>query len=144
MGGTIMIGTVIARYLTKKAFDHLNNKDIEAFLSIAADDVVMHFPGDLPISGQYRGKQAIREWLGKLFGLFSEYRFTVKNIYMKDICAFGPSNSAAVEFDLEGKLKSGTPYKNSYVLLIHIKGGKVVRSQEFPYDFEKVKAAWEE
>jgi ketosteroid isomerase-like protein len=77
----------------------------------------------------------------KLFSLFPERKFTVKNIYMKDIFAFGASNSAAVEFDLEAKLQDGSPYSNSYVILIHIKGGKAVRSKEFPYDFDAVKVA---
>ena len=136
-----MLGTIIARYMTRKIFDHLNNGDIDAFLSTIANDAVIEFPGNLSISGEYKGHQAIREWIGKILDLYPERRFTVKNIYMKDIFAFGPSNSAAVEFDLEATLQNGSPYKNTYVILIHIKGGKMVRSQEFPYDFEAIRRA---
>jgi ketosteroid isomerase-like protein len=136
-----MIGTIIARHMTGKIFDHLNNGDIDAFLSTLSKDAVLEFPGNLSISGEHKGHQAIRAWMEKLFSLFPERKFTVKNIYMKDIFAFGASNSAAVEFDLEAKLQDGSPYSNSYVILIHIKGGKAVRSKEFPYDFDAVKVA---
>ena len=139
-----MIGTIIARHMLRRGFDHLNNGDTEAFLSTVADDAELHFPGNLPLSGKTRGKQAIREWFGTLFSLFSEYRFTVKNVYMKDIFAFGPSNSAAVEFDLEAKLINGSPYKNTIVIVIHLKMGKAVRWQEFLFDYDAAKKVWEE
>ena len=136
-----MLGTIIARQVTRKGFEHLNNGNFEAFLKTVADDAVMQFPGNLSISGEFKGKQAIREWITNIFSLFSEYSLFVKNIYMKDIFAFGPSNSAAVEFGIDAKLRDGSPYHNSYVILLQIKGGKMVRSQEFPYDFDAVKKA---
>ncbi len=136
-----MLGTIIARYMTRKSFGHLNNGDIDAFLKTVAEDAVLEFPGNLSISGETKGKQAIGEWLKNIFGRFSEYTLTVNNIYMKDIFAFGPSNSAAVEFSIEATLQNGSPYKNTYVILLDLKGGKMVRSKEFPYDFEAIRRA---
>ena len=136
-----MLGTIIARSVTRKGFNHLDNGDIDAFLKNVAEDAVLEYPGNLSISGETKGKQAIREWLVKIFDLFSEHRLFVKDIYMKDIFAFGPSNSVAVDFGIEGTLKNGSPYKNTYVILIQIKGGKMVRSKEFPYDLDAVRKA---
>ncbi len=141
-GGNKMIGTIIARHMLRRGFDHLNNGDIEAFLKSVADDAVIHYPGNLPISGKHRGKAAIREWFRTLFSLFSEYRFTVKNIYMKDVFAFGPSNSAALEFDFEATSINGSPYKNTILIVIHLNNAKVVAWQEFIFDYEAAKVAW--
>ena len=134
-----MLGTIIARHVSRKIFDHLNNGDMDAFLKTVSEDAVLEFPGNLSISGEYKGHQAIREWMEKVLGMYSEYKFTVNNVYMKDIFAFGPSNIAAVEFDLEATLQNGSPYKNSFVILIYIKGGKAVRSRQFPFDFDAVR-----
>ena len=134
-----MLGTIIARSVSRKIFDHLNNGDMDAFLKTVAEDAVLEFPGNLSISGQYKGHQAIREWMENIFSLYLEYKFTVKNVYMKDIFAFGPSNIAAVEYDMEAKLKDGSPYKNSFMILIDIKGGKAVRSRQFPLDFDLIR-----
>ena len=134
-----MLGTIIARHVSRKIFDHLNNGDMDAFLKTVSEDAVLEFPGNLSISGQYKGHQAIRAWMENIFSLYLEYKFTVKNVYMKDIFAFGPSNIAAVEYDMEAKLQNGSPYKNSFVILIYIKGGKAVRSRQFPFDFDAVR-----
>ncbi len=134
-----MIGTIIARHVSRKIFDHLNNRDMDAFLKTIAEDAVIEFPGNLSISGQYKGHQAIREWMEKVFSLYLEHKFTVKNVYMKDIFAFGPSNIAAVEYDLQATLQNGSPYKNSFVILIYIEGGKAVRSRQFPLDFDLIR-----
>jgi ketosteroid isomerase-like protein len=79
-----------------------------------------------------------------MFRRFPEMKLHVRRIYMNDIFAFGPSNSVAVEFDAEGTRDDGYKYLNSYVVLLRVKGGKVVEGREFAFDYEKFREAWGE
>ena len=139
-----MLGTLIARLMTRKAFEAFNRRDLDAFLAGWTEDGVYHYPGNLSVSGAKRGKPAIREFFEHMFKRFPELKLNVKHIYMKDICAFGPSNNVAVEFDAEGTRDDGYKYQNSYVVLLTVKGGKVVEGREFVYDYEKFREAWGE
>src|SRR5206468_3831925 len=42
--------------VARRATEALSRRDIEGFLSLHADDVVVHFPGRGPMAGDYRGK----------------------------------------------------------------------------------------
>jgi ketosteroid isomerase-like protein len=139
-----MIGAIISRMVTARAFNNLNKGDLEAFLSTMSDDAVYHYPGNLTVSGRIEGKDAIRTFMQKLMGLFSSAEFNVKNIYVQNIFAMGPSNNVMVEFDVDGTLKDGSAYKNSYALALEIKGGKAVSAREFAFDFDAVNKAWGE
>jgi len=139
-----MIGTLIGRFMTRRAFEAFNRRDLDAFLSGWSDDGVYHYPGNLSVSGEKRGKAAIRELFELLFRKFPEMKLNVRRIYMKDIFALGPSNCAAVEFDAEGVRDDGYKYRNSYVVLLTIKGGKVVEGREFAFDYDKFREAWGE
>ncbi len=52
---------VMRRYV--KAFER---KDWEAATAFWADDVILHFPGRSPLSGDFAGKQAFLEHYGRL------------------------------------------------------------------------------
>lgn len=139
-----MIGTLIGRMMTRKAFEAFNRRDLDAFLSGWTEDGVFHYPGNLSVSGEKRGKAAIRDFFEMFFRKFPEMKLHVKRVYMKDIFALGPSNSVAVEFDAEGTRDDGYKSTNSYVTLLTIKGGKVVEGREFVYDYDRFREAWGE
>lgn len=139
-----MLGTLITRSMVRKAFACLNQRDIEAFLFYWADDAVYHYPGKLSVSGRIEGKEAIRTWFSRLLALYPELVFRVISMYVKDIFSLTPSNSVAVESRIEGVRRDGFKYVNTYVTLIHIKGGKVVLAQDFPFDFDAAKEGWGE
>ena len=130
--------------MTRRAFDAFNRRDLDAFLAGWTEDGVYHYPGNLSVSGEKRGKQAIREFFEMMFRKFPEMKITIENIYMKDIFAFGPSNSVAVEFHWEGTRDDGRNFDNKYVLLLHLKGGKVVEGREFCFDYDRNREAWGE
>ena len=46
--------------------------DLEAMLSLYTDDVAFFYPGRNPLSGTYRGKDAIRAWAAKIGQLLGE------------------------------------------------------------------------
>jgi len=139
-----MIGAAISKFLSRRAFDCLNRKDVEGFLSHWHDDAVFHYPGTLAVSGDITGKEAIRAWFTKLFERFPTISFKVKGIYVRDIFALGPSNAVAVEFDMDATLEDGRSYTNNYVVLLQIRGGKTVDVREFSFDYETLKKSWGE
>jgi len=139
-----MIGAAIAKTLSRKAFDCLNKKDVEGFLAHWHDDAVFHYPGQLSVSGDIKGKDAIRTWFKNLFEHFPTISFKVNGIYVRDIFAMSPSNAVAVEFDVKATLADGSDYINNYVVLLRIKGGKTVDVREFTFDYETFRRGWGE
>ena len=57
-----MIGAIIAKKNVRAGLEALNKRDVTTFMSAWADDAVWNYPGDLPVSGRFVGKQAIRSW----------------------------------------------------------------------------------
>ena len=49
--------------------DALARGDVPAALSFYSDDVVFHYPGANPLSGEYRGKAAVLELLGRVMAI---------------------------------------------------------------------------
>ena len=45
--------------LMRKAGELLNAGDFEGFLGLHTEDVVMHVPGDGPLSGDHRGREGV-------------------------------------------------------------------------------------
>ncbi|GGQ81713.1 nuclear transport factor 2 family protein [Kitasatospora griseola] len=59
--------TVVADYIAAVA-----RGDQDAIRDAFTEDVVWHYPGDLPLSGEWRGRQAVvEEFLGSIGGLIA-------------------------------------------------------------------------
>lgn len=50
----------------REAFDTFDRGDLEAYKDFFADDVAWHVSGTHPLSGSYRGKDALFEYFGKV------------------------------------------------------------------------------
>jgi ketosteroid isomerase-like protein len=79
-----------------------------------------------------------------MFEQFPKRKFTVKNAFVRNICAFGATNSAAVEWEIEYSNKNGKEYKNFGVTVIEMKKGKAVAVREYLRFTEYLKEAWGE
>lgn len=139
-----MFGTLMVRYKVPQVFECLNRRDVEGFLQNWTDDGVFYYPGDLPISGEVRGKETIGRWFTNVFEQFPEIRFIVRDLYIRDGFSFTGNNSVAVRLDVEGRNRHGREYKVHYMTLIHLRGGKAYRAQDFPFNYEAIKEAWRE
>jgi uncharacterized protein len=53
----------------REAFAAFNRGDVEAMRPFVADDVVWHVGGDHPLSGDYRGREAMLEYVAKVVEL---------------------------------------------------------------------------
>ena len=99
---------------------------VDAFLSgdqagldaVFADDAVWHEPGDAPISGDHKGKQAIFGMFGRIMELSGgTFRPDVH-----DVCA--SEAHGVILFHSTGK-RNGRELHTPQVLIAHIENGKL-------------------
>jgi ketosteroid isomerase-like protein len=139
-----MIGAIIAKKKAFSGFDALNRHDLDTFMTSWAEDGIYIFPGSLSISGETKGKKAIRELFQKFLDKFPSINFTVKNIFVQNIFALGSTNVIAVEWDVNYKNQEGEEFENSGVTVVQVEKGKVVLVREYIFDVELEKRAWGE
>ena len=138
-----MIGALIAKYKVSHAFDALNHRDFEAFLSDWRDDCTFIYPGNLPVSGKFEGKDAIAKWFKNFLDQFPKLTFTVKNLCVDNVFDFIGTNTVAAHWDLNLTNKDGKDVQNSGVTVIKIKFGKAETVIDYIFDTdEKFKTAW--
>jgi len=139
-----MIGTLVAKSKVRTAFNHLNNRNVAKFMADWAEDATFIYPGDISVSGEFKGKKAIEEWFGKMMAQFPRINFTVKHICLQNIFDMTGTNHIAVEWDINLTNKDGKEVQNSGITRLDLKMGKAVMVRDFIFDSEKVKVGWGE
>jgi ketosteroid isomerase-like protein len=138
-----MIGALIAKYKINHAFDALNRRDFEAFLSDWREDCTFIYPGNVPASGKYEGKDAIAKWFKNFLDQFPKIKFTVKNLCVDNVLDVIGTNTVAAHWDINLTNKDGKEVQNSGVTVIKIKFGKAEFVKDYIFDTdEKFKTAW--
>jgi ketosteroid isomerase-like protein len=56
----LMLGALMAKRNARKRFAARATNDVDAFVAFFADDAVFKFPGESPVGGTFRGREAIR------------------------------------------------------------------------------------
>ncbi len=139
-----MIGAIIAKRLAGSGFDELSRHDLTKFMAGWAEDGTFTFPGNTSMSGEMKGKEAIKAWFAKMMEQFPRIDFTVKEVFISDIFALGATNSIAVEWDVSETNREGKEFRNSGVTTIRIKGGKAVAIRDYISNTDILKEAWGE
>ena len=129
-----MIGALIARKAVAGAFDALNRHDLSAFMAAWRDDGVFEYPGEIPDSGTFTGKQSVEGWFRRFFEQFPSIRFDLQDICIKNIGAFTGTNVVAVQWNIYLTNRTGRVGENSGVTVIRIEGGKVVHVKDYIFD----------
>ena len=138
-----MIGAIVAKRALADAFEALNRHDLSRFMSAWRNDGVFIYPGEIPDSGTFRGKDAVEGWFKRFFEQFPNIRFEVKDICVRNIFDLAGSNVVAVHWDLQLTNRQGRVGQNSGVTVVTIKGGKVVFVKDFVFDLgENFKLNW--
>jgi ketosteroid isomerase-like protein len=138
-----MIGAIVAKKALADAFEALNRHDLSRFMSAWRNDGVFIYPGEIPDSGTFRGKDAVEGWFKRFFDQFPNIRFDVKDICVRNIFDLAGSNVVAVHWDLQLTNRQGRVGQNSGVTVVTIKGGKVVFVKDFIFDLgENFKLNW--
>jgi len=139
-----MIGAVIAKRMARSAFDTLNRHDLAKSMAGWAEDATWTFPGNIPISGETKGKKAIEAAFAKWMERFPKINFTVKEVFVSNIFALGATNNIAAEWDIVETDREGKEFHNSGVTITRVKGGKVVSMRDYIFNRDILKEAWGE
>ncbi len=137
-----MIGAVIAKRMARSSFDALNRRDLAKVVAGWAEDATWTFPGNVPISGETKGKKAIEAGFVKWMGQYPKIHFTVKEVFVSNIFALGATNNIAVEWDIDVTNRKGREFHNSGVTIVRAKGGKAVAVKEYIFNTDLMKEAW--
>jgi ketosteroid isomerase-like protein len=129
-----MIGALIARKAIAGAFDAMNQHDLPQFMSGWHEEGVFIYPGEMPVSGIFKGKDAVEKWFKNFFDKFPEIHFDVKDICVRNIFSFTGNNVVAVHWNIQLKNRNGRVGQNSGVSVITIKSGKVSQVKDFISD----------
>lgn len=138
-----MIGTLLAKRSVAATFTAFNNKDLDKFMSGWHENGVFIYPGDIPESGIYEGKEAVTEWFRNMMNRFQTIRFEVRDICVKKSFDLVGTNTLAVHWDLNLVNQSGRSGSNAGVSVIQIEKGKVVMVKDYIFDLgDNFRANW--
>ena len=137
-----MIGAVMAKKMARSAFDTINRHDLTKSMSGFAENATWVFPGNVPISGEAKGKIAIEAAFAKWMERFPKINFTIKEVFVSNIFAMGATNNIAVEWDIVETDREGKEFLNRGVTTVRVKGGKVVAMTDYIFDAECLEQAW--
>lgn len=129
-----MIGAIMAKKALAAAFDALNRHDLEKFMAGWRDDGVFVYPGDIPESGTFRGRETVEAWFRRFFEQFPEIGFDVHDICVRNIFDMRGTNVVPVHWDLKLTNRAGRAGTNSGVTIVTIERGKVVYVKDFIFD----------
>jgi ketosteroid isomerase-like protein len=104
--------------VARSATEALSKGDIEGFLALHTDDVVVHFPGRGPMAGDYRGKGGV----GQMFQKQMEMLDAPPEIENHDILA---NDDHAVILNNSKGTRHGKTLELQQVVVLHIRDGKI-------------------
>ena len=114
--------TVVVTYVEAVA-----NGDLETITASFADDATWTYPGDVPLTGVWKGKDAIiNDFLGGATGgLFTEPpRITLTNV-------LSDGEQVIAEWTAYGPTKTGKIYDNHCLGVFVVRDGKIASVREY-------------
>jgi ketosteroid isomerase-like protein len=139
-----MIGALIAKKKIASAHRSLNNRDIGSFLAGWHDEATWIYPGDLSVSGEFKGKKTIQEWYRKYMDRFTNIKITPKSMCVQNLFDLVGTNVVAVTWDEGATSQDGDTFVFNGVHVINLKSGKAMHVQDYVFDTEEIRKAWGE
>lgn len=113
----------IVTQTARTAFKNLSDRTVEPLLEQCAPDLRHTFAGEHALGGTRHSRAAFRAWLGRLYRLFPELQFTVR-----DVVVSGPpwNTRLALAWTDRGRAADGETYENEGMHLLRLKWGRLV------------------
>lgn len=138
-----MIGALVARRSLAKAFDALNHHDLPKFMSAWRDDGTFIYPGDIPESGAFKGKNAVEGWFRHFFEQFPKIQFNIQDVCVRNLCDVSGTNVVAVHWDIHLTNREGREGQNSGVTVVRIEHGQAYLVKDYIFDLgENFRRIW--
>ena len=138
-----MIGAIIAKRAISTTYDAMSRQDLAEVMSVWREDGVFIYPGEIPESGTFEGKDAIEGWFRNFFEKYQKIRFEIIDVCVKNIFDLTGTNVIAVHWNVYLTNIDGREGQNSGVSLINIERGKAFLVKDFIFDLgENFKLNW--
>lgn len=111
----------------RTGYEAFSKADMEAVSEFFADDVVWHVGGQNPLSGEYRGKDAVFEHFGNL----TQMTGGTLSLDIHDVLANDEHGVALVATSAQ---RDGKNFEGRSVHVFHLKDGKVTEFWGFDED----------
>ena len=115
--------SVVVRYI-EAARDGMSAVIRDSF----AADATWEYPGDLPLSGTYRG---VGEIVGTFLGGAAELMAPGTQVAIELVSAIAEGDQVAAEWTSRATSRNGTPYHNRNVGIFTVRDGKIVSVREY-------------
>lgn len=131
---------LIVRRRVARTFEHLSDGEWEAIVAEMADDVRHVFPGDHPLGGERRGRDAALRWFQRLGRLYPGHDFTLHRV-----ASSGSPWDILIAAQWTARLRpqAGEPYRNDGTHWLRVRKGKVVYFHAY-LDTQRIAAACRE
>ena len=112
----------IVKRIARNAFEDLSDRKIEPLLVRSALDLQHTFDGNHALGGTRHSREAFRAWMARLYRLFPELTFTIR-----DMMATGPpwNTRLAIAWQDQGVAADGVSYENEGVHLLRLEWGRL-------------------
>ncbi|MGV9452869.1 nuclear transport factor 2 family protein [Streptomyces sp. NPDC003635] len=122
--------------LVRKGYEAFQRGDMDALRGLMASDCTQHVPGSHPLSGDYKGQDAIIEMYGRLY----EETAGSMNVDLLNIMVDGRGHAVAVHhFTAQRKGKS---IAENACIVFRIVGDKATDLDECVSDIDKANDFW--
>ncbi len=121
--------------LMRRGYGAFAAGDMATLTNLFADDVVWHLPGNNPLSGEYKGRDAVFA----VFARTAELSGGTFKIELHDVLA---NDQHAVALATATASRQGKQYEQRESHVYHLSGGKVTEFWSFPEDVRKGDEFW--
>ena len=112
----------------RATFRQIGQRDYETLLEQTAPSVLHVFPGDHALGGTRHTRDGLRRWFERLFLLFPELRFEVKEVAVRSL----PWNATVmVQWENRGSAYDGQPYANQGAHVLRLRRGRLIYLHEY-------------
>jgi len=139
-----MIGTLIAKAKSSKNFDALNRHDVTPIMKSCSEDVVFVYPGDIKLSGTYKGKEALNSFFQQMFTQFPTVNYKVTDVAASNSFDLFGNNVTFSRWDVEVINRDGVKMTNQGVTVVKLRWAKAYYVEHIFDTSEKFRAAWGE
>jgi ketosteroid isomerase-like protein len=121
--------------LLRKGYEAFAQGDLATLSDLLADDIVWHVPGSSPLAGEYRGKQEVFGFFGKIAELSGgNFRLEIHDVLAND--------KHGVALVKASGNRQGRTLNDNAVHVWDIEGGTPTGFWSYPGDQQAVDAFW--
>ena len=112
----------------RATFRQIGQRDYETLLEQTAPSVLHVFPGHHALGGTRHTRDALRRWFERLFLLFPELHFEVKEVAVR---GWPWDATVMVQWENRGRAYDGQPYANQGAHVLRLRRGRLIYLHEY-------------